>query len=195
MPGAERIDADIRAKEKAIEGIQNELTPLLIERRRREQFKAVLYETGIEPLQDVVKAVFQELGLTTKPSTVSDEFVVEHEGREFLVEVKGNDRSAKLTDLRQLIDYQLEHEQKHGSPIKSVLIVNAWRSLPPEKRGRKDTTVFPDNVIKRAVDNNIALLDTVDLYGALNAFWLGEIGGPEIFETLMKNSGVVKLVD
>ena len=194
MPGAKRIDADIRAKEKAIEGIQTELTPLLTERRRREQFKAILYETGIEPLQDVVKAVFEELGLTTKPSKVSDEFVVEHEGREFLVEVKGNDRSAKLTDLRQLIDYQLEHEQKHGSPIKSALIVNAWRSVLAEKRGQKDTVVFPDNVIRRARDNNIALLDTADLYNALNNFWLGQTDGRTVFEALFNGSGPVSLL-
>ncbi len=191
MPGAERIDEDIRAKEKAIEGIQTELTPLLTERRRREQFKAILYETGIEPLQDVVKAVFEELGLTTKPSKVSDEFMIEHEGHEFLVEVKGNDKSAKLTDLRQLIDYQLEHEQKLGSPIKSALIVNAWRSLPLERRGQKGTIVFPDNVVKRARDNSIALLDTVELYNALNNFWLGVTDGKKIFETIFDNRGIV----
>ena len=188
------MDDQIEEKRKAIEAVESHLVPLVGERERREGFKPILYETGIQPLQNAVETVFKELGLKTKPSKVSDEFIVEHQGRDLLVEVKGNERSAKLTDLRQLIDYQLEHEQKHGSSIKSVLIVNSWRLIPPEKRGEKDTGIFPDNVIKRARANNIALLDTVDLYNALNCFWLGEIDGGKVFEILLNTSGVVKLV-
>ncbi len=193
LVGSRDLDAAISEKEEAIGAIEADLAPLLEEKRRRQDFKALLYETGIGPLQDLVEAAFKELGLTTKPSKVSDEFVVEHEGREFLAEVKGNEKSAKLKDLRQLIDYQLEHEQKHGSPIKSTLIVNAWRSLPPDKRRQQDTAIFPDNVVKRARDNNIALVDTVDLYGALNSFWLDQTDGKTIFEVLFNSRGVVTL--
>ncbi len=193
MPGTNDLDQQIQSKYQAINDIQSALAPVLAERERRERLKAILYETGIEPLQEVVETVFKELGLATKPSSVSDEFVVEHEGRELLVEVKGNEKSAKLTDLRQLIDYQLQHEQKHGSAIKSVLIVNAWRSVEPEKRGQGDTVIFPDNVVRRSVDNNIALLDTVELFNALNAFWLQHIDGPAVFEAIMSTSGVAKL--
>ncbi len=201
MPGTDDLDKTIEGHRKAVEDSQAKMAPLIAERRRRANFKAILYETGIERLQDVVEAVFRELGLTTKPSKVSDEFIVEHEGLEILVEVKGHGSSAALTDLRQLIDYQLEHEQKSGSPIKSALIVNAWRSLPleergrPEKRGQKGTIVFPDNVLRRATANNIALLDTVELYKALNAFWLGQINGAKVFDALTSASGVVTLME
>jgi hypothetical protein len=193
MPDIADLETLIDQKRKAWEDLQLELTELLAERNRRGRFKAILYETGIEAPQEQVRAVFEEMALGIKPSLVSDEFLVEFEGRELLVEVKGNEKSAKLTDLRQLIDYQLEHEQKHGSPIKSVLIVNAWRHLEPDRRGRNDTVVFPDNVVKRAKDNNIGLIDTVPLYDALNRFWRGNMDGKTVFEAIWAASGVVTL--
>jgi hypothetical protein len=196
VPGARDLNKEIETRHEAVKDLQLELAPLLAERRRREDFKAILYETG-PALQNVVEAVFGELGLTTKPSEVSDEFMVEHDGQELLVEVKGHESSAALRDLRQLIDYQLEHEQKFGAPIKSALVVNAWRLLPPErrdrsgKRGKKGTIVFPDNVKTRARDTNIALLSTVELYAALNSFWLQQIDASKLFDTLTSISGVV----
>ncbi len=193
MPGARDLDASIEQTKKEIERLQAELDPLTSERQRRESFKALVYETGVS-LQETVESAFRELGLLTRPSDVSDEFIVESHGQQLLVEVKGNEKSAKLTDLRQLLDCQLEHEQKHDASIKSALIVDAWRSIAPSQRGGKEAPVFPDNVVKRAQDNDIALLDTVDLYAALNLFWLGNLSGEDVFESLFEGRGAVRLI-
>jgi hypothetical protein len=195
LPGSCELEDQIRARQGQIHRVQKELDPLLNEKERREAFKAILYETGITPLQETVEAAFKELGFKTLPSEVSDEFYIEFGGQQALVEVKGVDKSASLKDVRQVIDYQLEYEQRHGDSIKAILVVNAWRHLPPEKRGLARTLVFPDNVVKRAEANNIALLDTVELFNALNAFWLGQVETQDLFDKLLDTRGVVKLLD
>jgi len=189
------LQDEIRARRADIDSIHKQLEPLLKEKERREAFKAILYETGISPLQGTVEAAFKELGFKTLPSDVSDEFYIEFKGTRALAEVKGHDKSASLTDLRQLIDYQLAHEQKHGTAVKSVLVVNAWRKVPPEKRGLAATLIFPPNVVGRAEANNIALLDTVQLFDALNALWLQKTGTQQLFDRLLNTQGVVTLVD
>lgn len=195
LPANRELEEQIRARRAGIENIQKELEPLLTEKQRREAFKAILYETGISPLQETVEAAFKELGFKTLPSDVSDEFYIEFKGTRALAEVKGHERSASLTDLRQLIDYQLAHEQKHGTAVKSVLVVNAWRKVPPEKRGLPSTVVFPPNVVGRAEANNIALLDTLQLFDALNAFWLEKVDTQRLFDKLLNTRGVVTLLD
>ena len=195
IPSNRELEEQIHARRADIESIQKELEPLLTEKERREAFKAILYETGISPLQETVEAAFKELGFSTLPSDVSDEFYIEFGGQQALVEVKGVDKSASLKDVRQVIDYQLEYEQKHGSSIKGILLVNAWRNLPPEKRGLAGTTVFPDNVVKRAEANDIALVDSVQLFNALNAFWLRQVETQDLFHKLLNTRGVVTLVD
>jgi len=192
MPANEELERRIQAKEDKIRNIQEELEPLLTEKERRDGFKAILFETG-HPLQDAVEAAFKQLGFATRPSDVSDEFYIEFEGSEALVEVKGHDKSASLDDVRQLIDYQLGYEQKHGRPIKGVLVVSAWRKLPLDERGLSQTPVFPDNVVKRARANGIALLNTVTLFDALNAFWLQKVNTSQLFELLLTTRDVVKL--
>jgi hypothetical protein len=193
LEGSRELEGQIDARQGRIDEVRQELEPLLEEKARREGFKAILYETGVAPLQNVVEAAFKELGFKTLPSDVSDEFYVEFNGTRALIEVKGVEKSASLTDLRQLLDYQLEHEQKYGTAIKSILVVNAWRKLPPERRGLAKTPVFPDNVVKRASANHIALLDTLELFKALNACWLGEVDTQHLFELLMATSGIVSL--
>lgn len=195
LPANRELQGEIRARRADIDNIHKQLEPLLKEKERREAFKAILYETGISPLQETVEAAFKELGFKTLPSDVSDEFYIEFKSTRVLLEVKGHDKSASLTDLRQLIDYQLQHEQKHGTPVKCVLVVNAWRKLAPEKRGLPGTVFFPDNVVRRAQPNNIALLDTVQLFDALNALWLEKIGTQQLFDKLLNTQGVVTLVD
>jgi hypothetical protein len=194
LEGNRGLEAEIDARRGRIERIQEELEPLLREKEHREAFKAILYETGVAPLQNVVEAAFKELGFKTLPSDVSDEFYVEFAGTRALVEVKGLEKSASLTDLRQLLDYQLQHEQKHGTAIKSILVVNAWRKRPPERRGLTNTPVFPDNVVRRASANDIALLDTRELFSALNASWSEGVDTQHMLDVLIANNGVVRFL-
>lgn len=66
-------------------------------------------------------------------------------------ECKGVSKSAALSHINQRMRYMDAYEEKEGSPDRSLLFVNAWRTLAPADRDRVDTQTFPQNVRERAV--------------------------------------------
>lgn len=190
LDGANDLLGRIGRIESRLQRLGEGLASLRQEMDRRNNFRALLYGTGVE-LQQCADQAFREMGLETSPSDVSDEFTIRLGNRELLVEVKGNEGSAKLADLRQLLDYQLEHEQAKGIAIKGCLLVNAWRKIELSERGQERTPIFPANVVKRANDNGIALLDSRELFNALNQFWQGRLRGESVFQRVYSGVGVV----
>jgi len=109
----------------------------------------------------------EKLGGTVLPSKYSqEEYVLEFEGKEFLIEVKGVAKSIALSHIRQLNDYLLKYQEDTGKECKGILFGNAWRNIPPDMRGLEDTQVFPDNVIKRAEQWGISLVSSTAFFGA-----------------------------
>lgn len=104
--------------------------------------KLLLYENSF-PLQNMCEITLQELGANIKESKVSDEFIVEYEGLEALIEVKGKNKSIDKDDIGQLITDIGQHVSKIGTPIKGLFIGNGWRNTLPEKREKGNTTTFP----------------------------------------------------
>jgi len=129
-------------------------------------FRRLLYATGSE-LEAIVKRALEKLGGTVLPSKYSqEEYVLEFEGKEFLIEVKGVAKSIALSHIRQLNDYLLKYQEDTGKECKGILFGNAWRNIPPDMRGLEDTQVFPDNVIKRAEQWGISLVSSTAFFGA-----------------------------
>jgi hypothetical protein len=153
-------------------------------------FRRLLYSTGPE-LEAIVKRSLEQLGATVSPSKYAqEEYILEHDGQEFLMEVKGVAKSISLTHLRQLNDYLLKYEEDTGKACKGILFGNAWRNLPPEMRGGKDTPEFPDNVIKRAEQWGISLVSSKAFFPAfLNAAQAPESSN-EVLTALTGSSGL-----
>lgn len=129
-------------------------------------FRRLLYGTGSE-LEAIVKRSLEQLGATVSPSKYSqEEYVLEFEGQEFLMEVKGVAKSVALSHIRQLNDYLLKYQEDTGKECKGILFGNAWRNTPPGMRGMEDTQEFPDNVVKRAEQWGISLVSSTAFFKA-----------------------------
>ena len=86
-------EAKIKAIDAKIAGLQS--------------YRRLLYGTGTE-LETIVKYSLEKLGATVSPSKYGqEEYILDYDGNEVLMEVKGVTKSITLTHLRQLNDYLL----------------------------------------------------------------------------------------
>ena len=123
-------------------------------------FRRLLFGTGND-LEEIVKRSLENLGAKVSPSKYSqEEYILEFNGQEYLMEVKGVVKSISLTHIRQLNDYLLKYQEDTGKECKGILFGNSWRNTPPEMRGTEDKQEFPDNVIKRAEQWGISLVSS-----------------------------------
>ena len=153
-------------------------------------FRRLLYGTGSE-LETIVKRSLEQLGATVSPSKYSqEEYILEFDGQEFIMEVKGVAKSISLGHLRQLIDYLLKYQENTGKDYKGILFGNAWRNTPPEMRGTEDTPEFPDNVVKRAEQLGISLVSAKAFFDA----FVRALKAPEVSNDLLaaitRSSGI-----
>lgn len=130
-----------------------------------QNYKKLLYETGL-PLQELVKSTLRALGANTKPSVVTDEFIIESNGKEALIEVKGNTKSITKDDVAQLVTDLMQHLKTTGQEIHGILVGNAWRLLPLQERNVKDKPIFSRDAIRVAKNHNIGLISTTELFRA-----------------------------
>ncbi len=136
-------EAKIKAIDAKIAGLQS--------------YRRLLYGTGTE-LETIVKYSLEKLGATVSPSKYGqEEYILDYDGNEVLMEAKGVTKSITLTHLRQLNDYLLRYQEDTEAECKGILFGNSWRNLPPSQRGGKDRPEFPDNVIRRAEQVGISV--------------------------------------
>ncbi|MBN3755910.1 hypothetical protein G3N95_23395 [Paraburkholderia sp. Tr-20389] len=192
MPVVAPIDSKILAIRKQIEVLEAEMVEQTSRKTEYERFKGLLYVSSFE-LEKLVADCLKQLGGEVKPARYSqEEFVLEHQGKVLLAECKGVNKSIALTHLRQLADYLLRYEEDEGSAGKGILFGNAWRELPPEERDTNDQPIFPENVRKRALQLDIALVSTVEFFKAFCAFLEGRVDGARVLDWLTESVGIVK---
>lgn len=156
-------------------------------------FRRLLYSSGTE-LEDVVRKSFELLGATVKPAKYAqEEYIIEVDNEEFLMEVKGVSKSIALTHLRQLNDYILKYQEDTGKECKGILLGNAWRNMPPAMRNAEDTPVFPDNVVKRAEQLGISLVSSLILFDAVLKVLGKEAKAKDILACITTGEGVVHI--
>jgi len=153
--------------------------------------KRLLYDYSYS-LQDICQLTLKELGANTKPSIVTDEFIIESGGKEVLVEVKGTSRSIDKDDLGQLVVDIGQHFKETGKSIKGLLIGNGWRNLPLEKREIGNARTFPKEIVKAAEDNNVGLLSSVELFNAYCAVLEGKLSKDDFLSTIFNSSGIIR---
>lgn len=165
VPGESALKLKITQQQQLLEENKTKMAELQAELQGVQRYKGLLYETGPN-LQAICKSVFGQLGAKIKPSVVTDEFIIDVDGKEALIEVKGNTKSISKSDLAQLITDLGEHLTKTGEDIHGILVGNAWRLLPLEERDTKDKLVFPKDVISIANNRGIGLVSTTNLFSA-----------------------------
>lgn len=188
IPGLAGIDKQIRTTEKERSKLEKQLEELNKERGTKAQWRGLLYETG-QVLQDLCEEAFKELGVATRPSEVSDEFVVVMDSKEMLIEVKGIKKSASKDDLGQLI---IDSEQRDKEYDKRALVVNAWRKTAPKGRGGGGKPWFPHNIIEAAIPLGVALISTDQLLAALSEHWKSG-NGADLVRKMMTTVGLFQV--
>jgi hypothetical protein len=190
MPFVDSIDAAIVKKKAAIELLRREIVAGEQQRGEIEKWKKLVYTTGHE-LEQIFEEAIIRLGAKTRPANAEEEFIFEHRGSAGVVECKGVGKSISLEHVRQADSHVLKFIQAESRDGKGVLLGNAWRNLPVSERGRTDTPVFPDNVVKHAAQREIALVGAYDFLEVFCRFLRDEISAEAILDAMMMQSGIV----
>lgn len=192
IPGEESIKKDIETSNEQLEALTTVIREKGDSLVELQKFKGLLYETGLT-LQELVKLTFDEIGVKTKPSVATDEFVIELSGQEVLVEVKGNVKSVTKDDVAQLVADLMEHLKKTGQEINGLLIGNGWRLEPLEQRDVGNKPTFSRDAIRVAENHNIALLSTTELFKAYCQILETPTRKEEIISRIIGGAGILKL--
>lgn len=165
IPGEPSLKRKIATEKIKLEKTESRIKELQGSLGELQKYKGLLYDTGLT-LQELVKSTLEKLGAKTKPSIVTDEFIIEISGKEALIEVKGNTKSITKDDVAQLVTDLMEHLKTTGQEIDGILIGNGWRLLPLEKRDIRGKPIFSRDAIRVAQNHNIGLISTTELFKA-----------------------------
>jgi hypothetical protein len=193
IPGEASLKIEIAAERQKLETIQAKIEEDEASLAELRKYKRLLYADGLE-LQDICKSTLERLGAKTKPSPVSDEFMIEVDDKEALVEVKGSTKNIRKDDIGQLITDlgELIKLRDETEPIKGILIGNAWRLSPLDDRDRKEKPLFTGPVIRIAEHQNIGLLPTMELLRAYCKVLEQPDCRLEILDKLINTKGIIR---
>ena len=181
MPGVPELVREVEEAKARIEHEAEIVEQLNGQIANIRSFRRLLYGTGSE-LEAIVKRSLEQLGATVSPSKYSqEEYILEFEGEEFLMEVKGVAKSISLSHIRQLNDYLLKYQEDTGKECRGILFGNAWRNTSPDMRGTEDIQEFPDNVVKRAEQWGISLVSSTAFFRA----FVQALDAPELSKDLL----------
>ena len=190
IPGVEEINRDIAIRRKGISDLFGEIEDLDSRRRELLDFKRLLFASGADLEEVVDKSLTALGGMVTPAKYGEEEYILEFDGQEHLIEVKGVSKSITLGHLRQLNDYLLKYEEETGRECKGILFGNAWRHDPPDQRETKDKPEFPDNVVKRATQWQISLVSSTRFFAAFSAYLSDTFQGKALLQCLTSANGV-----
>jgi hypothetical protein len=85
----------------------------------------------------------------------------------------------------------LLYEEDRKTRIKGVLLGNAWKNLPVSKRDSKHMPYFPESVLERAEQFDIALVASGDFFDAFCKFIETADVAKPIFDAMVTQRGRV----
>ncbi len=191
VPHVLEIENEIKEKEQQIDSISAEIGKLQNRKASLHEYRKLLYSSGFD-LEEIVKRCFEEMGAKVTPAKYGEEeYILEYQGNEYLVEVKGVSKSISLGHLRQLNDYILKYEEDTGKACKGILFGNSWRTIPPHERGTQDKPEFPQNVTERAEQWGAALISSTKFFEAYCKFLNDRSPGSIILKDIISGVGVI----
>jgi len=156
-----------------------------------ETAKRLLY-TKNKALKKSTAYALEKLGFKVEilPNGTLPDLRIEADELKGIVEVKGHERTqAKRSDLLQLLGYLSETKIQE----KGIAVSNHEFQTTPNKRSPK---AYTQGAIQLAINNNLSLLSTVDLYEIVLSILEGKRTTKELKEIrtkIMSESGEVKL--
>jgi len=193
VPGLKTVQKNIETNLQKIKQLSKKNEKFRETESELISYRELLYETGTA-LEWVVRKVFTKLGFKPKPPVYKEEYIIEYDKKVGIIECKGNEKSIKRDDFRQLFEQTKEYELVGKVEHKGILIGNAWRLKPLEERDKSGTPIFPkgkDGVTDIAARHDIALVSTTDLFKTFCKFLEGRIEANGIMKKIFSAKGTV----
>jgi hypothetical protein len=191
MPGIAKLDKEIQVNKNKIKYMKKVIRNLENSKAELEQYKKILYTSGSE-LERTFDLFATKLGATLQKSKyANEERIIGYGDDKLLVYIKARENAISLTDLRIINDHLLLHEEETKTRIKGVLLGNAWKNLPVAKRDSQDMPYFPESVLERAKQFEIALVASGDFFEAFCTFIEKADVAAIIFDSMMRQTGRV----
>jgi hypothetical protein len=191
MPGIANLDEGIEVNKNKIRYMKKVIRNLESSKAELEQYKKIFYTSGSE-LERAFDLCATKLGATVQKSRyANEERILEYGEKKLFVYVKARENAISLTDLRILNDHLLLYEEDRKTRIKGVLLGNAWKNLPVSKRDSKHMPYFPESVLERAEQFDIALVASGDFFDAFCKFIETADVAKPIFDAMVTQRGRV----
>lgn len=167
----QKVEAEIRGLDSQLAYFKN--------------LRAVLWQRDYA-LQESVPHFLKELGIETRQDeTFEEDFWVTKDGKDIVIgEVKSMNGNISRQDIGKLD----EHRKARGKPnsFPALLIANTFATM--QGLQEKDKRVEP-NVCKRAVDDHIIAMRTIDLFHLFDCITQGQLAVSEFIDVLLTESG------
>ena len=149
-------------------------------------YKLLFIGTG-EPLRQKVKQALCEIGLHVEDGPEGrDDLVSTDRHRPVVIEVKGVKASASERDAAQLEKWVTGYYERKCVLPKGILVVNAYRETPLEKRNQP---AFPDQMLGYSKGRSHCLVTGLQLLGLLTAVREGGVSSAEAVNSLLSTVG------
>lgn len=151
------------ALSKIIELTEKEIKPLKEKVAFYTRLKRILW-LGDNTLVEATCAFLENMGFKTKIIDIGEEdFWLLEDGKEIaIVEVKGLNNNLKREDLTKADEHR---EARHVPHLTSLLIANTFMTAQSIDRKKE---AFPANVIEKAIQLNMIITRTLDLFNIYN---------------------------
>lgn len=165
LPDEASLKSAMHTLSTEIVRLQNELQTKEIEYSEYINLKRLFTGTGNE-LEEEVGNIFKQLGFEVLESEPGrDDLILRYSDKIMVVEIKGINKSAAESHAAQLEKWSMNYFLKHDVKPKPVLIINAWKDTPLDKRTEQ---AFPDQMMNFSVPRDHCLLTTIQLLGIFN---------------------------
>lgn len=158
---------------------------------REEQLRR-LFATSGDPLVDAVIEAFNELGAKAQRGEPGRaDVLVEHDGLNAVIEVKGRKGSAAEKDAAQLEKWVAMSKEERDIDAKGVLIVNAFCETPLSQRTE---AAFPNQMLKYSKQREHCLMTSTQLLGMVLMSRGKAQSGHKYLDKMFSTSGIFEEV-
>jgi len=196
-PGQPHIEARIEQIKHDIATLEVNLKSAMEERQRVRRCVHLLYKLGDE-LEDAVREILCSLGSTIEPPIERGKedgwLTIEIEGKVFegVLEIKGTRKNQfSLEGLRQLMEWKKRGILNRQKKYKGIFVGNSGA----EKEVSEREVPFADPWTATAKLDDIAVLNTCDLYKLYRLDCEGNLDRNQFWRALFQTNGVFSLDD
>jgi hypothetical protein len=192
LPRQVSIEDDIQKHERRIQDLAEILAATKKSLQEETRFRKLLYGKGEDVLEPVVRDALRQLGAHVddpKQRGREDGRLVDPQGRNGMLEVKGRSGTLRLSDVRELDQWVRDAMANEELNSKGILVANMLSDDPPGQR----INPFPDNCTRAAKQFGICLMTGTQLFRAFCSHQKNELDIENFWNTIFDTDGVCAL--